>query len=243
MIESNDNEGRHPADIELERRATIFHEKLAVLKTYNGRPPWSVLCDTALASHFLYDAKRRAPEPDFFERATATTNLMTLAKGDKAEGDTIEIGQDAAQEMIFRAYEDPDYFERLKVFCGHALGGKPMPHSGETTFILHSLLSRWVGLVATKEIRKPKTRKRQVLASAIINKAIADTVQFLHDQGVPIFRNDETTTFSLNACDAVAEVSGDALGRKPIKGRAVQKIYYESYWPEYKAMWRKLENP
>ncbi len=238
MTENSDDGGRHPADVELERRAKIFHEKLAVLKTYNGKPPWDFLCETAFASHFLYDAKRRSPEPDVWENATAMINLITLARGDKPEGGTIEIGLDAAQEMIFRAYEDPNYFERLKVFCGHALGGEPMPYSGETTFILHPLLSRWVGLVATKEIGKPKTRKRQILASAIINRAIADTVQFLHDQGVPIYKGYDVQS-SINACDAVAYVSGEALGGRQIKGDAVRKIYYASDWPAY----GKLEKP
>lgn len=237
MTESSESGGLGAYDSELDRRAKIFHEKLAVLETYDGNPPWDVLCDTALASHFLYDAKRRAPEPDVWERAISFVNLITLAKGGETQGGTIEIGHDAAQEMIFRATEDPDYFERLKDFCGYALSSEPMPNSGETTFKLHFLLSRWIGLVATKEIRRPKTRKRQVSASKIVNKAIADTVQLLHDKGVPIFKNDESTTFSVNACDAVSEVFGEALGRKPITGRAVQKIYYMSDWSEHRKIW------
>lgn len=238
MTDGSESGGLGAYDIALDQQATIFHEKLAVLKTYNGKPPWDVLCDTALSSHFLYDAKRRSPKPDTWESATAIINLITLAKGDEREGGTIQIGLDAAQEMIFRATEDPNYFERLKDFCAYALTGEPMPYSGATTFKLHSLLSRWIGKVASKEIRKPKTRKRQVLASKIIQQAIADTVQFLHDQGLPIYKGYDVQT-SINACDAVAYVSGEALGGRQIKGDTVRQIYYASDWPAY----GKLEKP
>lgn len=235
----SDNEGsRHPSDVELTRRAIIFHEKLAILKAYEGEPPWALVVETAAASHFLYGAKMRALNPNVWERISATTNLIYIARGIENEGGTISIGYDAAQEMIFRAYEDPDYHEALKLFCSHALKGEPMPYSGETTFVPHLLLSRWIGNVAIKEIRKPKTRKRQTLSSKIVNEAIANTVQFLHDNDIPVFRNDATES-SVNACDAVAEISGDVLGRRPIKGHAVQKIYYASEWGK----WRKLEQP
>lgn len=230
MTDGSKIKATHPFDIEMEERAIAFHKKLAVLKNYNGNPPWDLLCETAAASHFLYGAKRLAPEPDFWERPVAFTNLVFLAKGGRPEGGMLEITRDAAQEMIFRATEDPDYFERLKSFCAYALTNEPMPNSGETTFTLHPLLSRWIGKVSSGEITKVKTRKRQVLSGKIVNEAIANTVQFLHDQGVPIFRNSETES-SVNACDAIAEISGEALGRKPIKGDAVKKIYYASNWP------------
>ncbi|QEE36460.1 hypothetical protein FTO60_12505 [Octadecabacter sp. SW4] len=219
----------HPFDIEMEKRAIAFHEKLAVLKTYNGNPPWDLLCETAAASHFLYDAKRRSPTADFWERPVSFINLVSIARENRLEGSTLEIGKGAAEEMIFRATEDPDYFEGLKTFCEYALTGEPMPNSGETTFTLHPLLFRWIGKVSSRDITKVKTRKRQVLSVEIVHEAIANTVQFLHDQGVPIFRNPETES-SVNACDAVAEISGEALGRKPIKGDAVKKIYYASIW-------------
>lgn len=220
----------NPHDIELRRRAIIFHEKLALLKAGIGTDKYRELAvSAAAASHFLWDAKVRSPTPDVWEAASSTFNLIRLAQGSEPEGGTIKISEGAAQEMISRSLEDPDDFEALKKICGYALMGEPMPDSGETTFELHALLSGWIGKVTSNETRKPKTRKRQPLASAIIKPAIANTVQFLKDAGLPVFKN-EATCNSVNACDAVAKISGEALDRRKIKGDAVKKIYYKSEW-------------
>lgn len=225
----------NPVDIESERRAVEFHKKLALIRNCTGEPSWKLVVKAAAASHFLWNAKNHiaAPTPNISEAVGVSLNLRHLAKGGQAEGGVISISKDAAQEMIFRTLEDPDYFEGLKKFCGHALTGEIMPHSGGTTFELHKLLSRWIGNLILNEIRKPKTRKQQILTSTITNEAIANTVQFLKDNGVPIFKNDATFS-SINACDAVAEISGKALGRKKITGDAVKKIYYASEWGKLK---------
>ncbi|KEJ88873.1 hypothetical protein [Sulfitobacter donghicola] len=222
-------EQTHPQDFELTRRAKIFHKMLEDLRESPESADWEKVVATAAASHFLYDAKARAAIPDVWEKPVAMTNLITLAKGNEPTGGTTKITEAAAQEMIFRAFEDPDYFDQVKLFCSHALGGEPMPYSDETTFTLHPLLSRWIGQVSNGGIKKPKTRKRQVLKSDIMHKAIANTVQFLHNAGIPIYKND-ATEYSINACDAVAEISDTALGRRKIKGDAVKKIYYASEW-------------
>lgn len=224
-----DREPTHPQDIELTRRAEIFHKMLDNLRENPERADWEKVVATAAASHFLYAAKVRTAAPDVWEKPVAITNLVTLAQGAEPTGGTTKITETAAQEMIFRAFEDPDYFDQLKLFCSHALGDEPMPYSDETTFTLHPLLSRWIGKVSNGGTKKPKTRKRQVLTSDIVNEAISNTVQFLHEVGIPVYKND-ATAFSINACDAVAEVSDTALGRRKIKGDAVKKIYYASEW-------------
>lgn len=219
----------HPHDRALEKQAYIFHAKLDALKATEGEPSWEMVLEAAAASHFLFDAKIRTKKPDIWEHASSLVNLMTLAANGASKGNAIIITEDSATEMIFRAHEDPDYFETLKLFCSRALSGEPITLNSDKTFTLHPLLSRWLGKVSTKEIRKPKTRKNQLLASKITNDAIANTVQFLHDAGLPIFRNDATRS-SINACDAVAEIYSAVTGRKGIGGHAVQKIYYNSEW-------------
>jgi len=216
-----------PEDVELVRRAKIFFKMLDDIRENPTGADWGQVVATAAASHFLYSARERSDFPDFWEKPTAITNLITLAFNNEPHGGQITITEETAQEMIFRAFEDPDYFEQLKLFCSHALSGEPMPYSEETIFHLHPLLSRWIGRVATKEIKKPKTRKRQTLNSDIVNRAIVNTVHALHDAGIPIYKNDATEQ-SINACDAVAEISDTALGRKKIKGDAVKKIFYGS---------------
>lgn len=219
----------NPHDIEAERRAIEFHEKLALLKAgIESKKSWDLAIDAAGSSHFLWQAKRCTQQPDFWASITALDHIVFYALGGAERGGTVDIKSENSAKILALANSDPDAHDQLKKFCGYAIANAPHPNTDSTKFGLDHALKEWVSDLLINGKGRPRSRKKGIRDKAIIDDAIAFTVQMLYDQGLPIFRNIGTYS-SINACDAVAKVSDTALGRtKKIEGETVKRIFYAS---------------
>lgn len=249
MTERRESGGRHSGDIELERRAILFHAKLAELKaailaTDNLDDCWNIAVETAMASHWLWDAKNRINAPDHWAAASAWGKIMFHAQG-KGEfsyshggpkfvqeiGTTVQITPSRSKVILDMANSDPDAHRQLKRFCGFAIAKKPAPSSDDTTFVLDDALNEWVYSIFVEGRGVPKSKKKGDYNTKIINDAISFTVQSLVDQGLPVHKN-QTKDMSTNACEVVAEVLGLFLNGKFLSDTRVKAIYYESDYPQ-----------
>lgn len=249
MTESSDKEGWHPTDIDLDRRAEAFHEKLAELKaailaTDNLDDVFQLATQTAEASHWLWSAQQRINAPDHWAEVAAWGTIIFHAQG-KGEfryshgepkfvqeiGTTVQITPSRSKVILDMANSDPDAHRQLKRFCGFAIAKKPAPSSDDTIFVLDNALNEWVYSIFIEGRGVPKSKKKGDYNTKIINDAISFTVQSLVDQGLPVHKN-PTKDMSTNACEVVAEISGHFLNGKFLSDTRVKAIYYESDYPQ-----------
>lgn len=218
----------HPMDIENERRAIIFHEKLAALKDgLNSKDCWQLAIDAAEASHWLWMAGQRIQQPDHWAEIQARDQITFRAIGRDERGGTIVINQAKSEQILELAMSDPHAHDALIVFCAYAIAGKALRDTDDTVFVLDQALKDWIFEVLVNGKGRPRTKKKTNYDTRIINEAIACTVKSLNDQGLPIYKS-KATKISTNACDAVAEISGHVLNRRFIDGKRVNDIFYES---------------